>query len=179
MEYASKDIEFKLGKMARGAQIAKILLRVLAVLVIAIWAALAFIVGTHMTTVVTYNFTASSVAFSFVQWAAVALTLWVLSDIFGEVAHHRSPFSNETVRKLRVAGFIMIAALVANVLSPVWSVSAVNASGGYFSFTQESNVLVNFDLGTALAALVAIVMFGMSALFKYGAMLQSVSDDTV
>ena len=40
-------------------------------------------------------------------------------------------------------------------------------------------MVLNFDLGTALAALVAIVMFGMSSLFKYGAMLQSVSDDTV
>lgn len=179
MEYASKDIELKLSKMARGARIAKILLRTLALLVILIWAVLAFIVGTHMTTVVTYNVSATSVAFSFMQWVAVAVTLWVLSDIFGEVARRRSPFSDKTVRKLLIAGFIMIAAIAANVLSPAWSVSTVNASGGYFSFTQEGNVVLNFDLGTALAALVAVFMFGMSALFRYGAMLQSVSDDTV
>lgn len=179
MEYVSKDIELRLVRMNRGARAAKILLRVIAVLVVAAWALLAFIVLTRMATVATYNLSAANAAFSFLQWGAVSATLWTLSDIFGEVALGRSPFSRKTVLKLRVASSIMLAALIANLISPAWSITAVNASGSYFSFVQERNVLVNFDLGTVLAALVSVVMLGMSALFEYGAMLQTVSDDTV
>ena len=179
MEYAAKDIEQNLAKLSRGARAVKILLRVIAVAVIGIWAGLAALVSSSMLTVASYNFSLSNAVFSFMQWAAIAAVLWTLSDIFGEAACNRTPFSAASVRKLRIAAAITLLALAANVLSPAWSISAINASGGYFSFNQEPNVVFNLNLETALLALLATVLLGMSAIFKYGAMLQSVSDDTV
>lgn len=179
MSYEAKDVERGLVDLARSARVAKVILRIMSVGVLVIWAALAVVVNSSMNTVATYNLSTVSVAFSFLQWLAVAVTLWVLSDVFAEIARGRSPFSRKTARKLCVAAVIMAVAVVANIVGPVWSVTAINASGGYFSFSQEPNVVVNFDLETVLGALLAVVLLGMSAIFRYGAMLQRVSDDTV
>ena len=179
MGYEAKDVERGLIKLAGSARLVKIALRVLSAGVLLIWVALAIYVTLEMNAVASYNLSVANVMFSLLQWVAVAATLWGMSDIFAEIACMRSPFSHKTVLKLRIVAAIAALALVANVLSPAWSVAAINSSGGYFSFSQEPNVVLNLDLETALGALLTVTLFGMSAVFKYGAMLQCVSDDTV
>ena len=179
MGYEAKDVERGMAKLAGHAQIAKVVLRALSAGILLAWSALTAFACSNMHSVASYNLNAVSVIFSLAQWVAVAVALWTLSDVFSEIAHMQSPFSTKTIRKLRVAAAVMALATLANVMGPAWSVTAINASGGYFSFSQEPNVVVNFDLETALGALLAVVLLGMSAVFRYGAMLQSISDDTV
>ena len=103
--------------------------------------------------------------------------LYVIGSIFNSMRHGSSPFTIRTSRQIKIVSFLL---LVSFVLQAVVSVVPFDGySLGVMRIglaKQGDGVVANLSVSTLVASVIGFVL---SYVFKYGALLQQLSDDTV
>lgn len=106
--------------------------------------------------------------------AIFTLIILGLSDVM----KGHSPFTDKQVRRLVVAGFLFLAIALVELVFPLdmsW-----NLAGGSEAHIMLDASTISAGTNVNVAALLfAFASFCLSAIFKYGIILQKLSDDTV
>ncbi len=107
-----------------------------------------------------------------------SLMLWELSQLFGEVDAELFPFSEAQVFHLRrVALYALLLVLIELVFSAGFSLGVV-PEFGYSIIYNNGNTEPTINLNIGMLVFSAI-MYSLSVIFRYAALLQQLSDDTV
>lgn len=108
---------------------------------------------------------------------AVAILFVVLSQSFRDVAESRSPFTIKQARRILLMGVILLLNVVFEAISSVFvpiSAELGDVSAGFVSTPMTLNLHID-----VMSLLVAITCFCLSYLFRYGALLQWFTDETL
>ena len=103
--------------------------------------------------------------------------LYVIGSIFDSMRHGDTPFTMRISCQIKIVSFLLLAAFVLQTI-----VSMVPFDGYSLGVMkiglakQEDGVVANVSISTLIASLIGFVL---SYVFKYGALLQQLSDDTV
>lgn len=104
------------------------------------------------------------------------VTIVVLTKVFSDTARGETPFAMIQVKRLRLIALMLIiyAALDIFTVSNTASLQFNGVDSGFISTNENSFLAVNF---TPIIA--AAVLFAFSFVFKYGVLLQELSDETL
>lgn len=106
----------------------------------------------------------------------VTILFKLITNVFRDVAKGSTPFTLMQVRRIRIAALIIaLDALVGTVFSPGF-IYAMQVGGINIGYTVIGQPSVPIDLGEILTA---ICLFCLSFVFKYGVLLQRLSDETL
>lgn len=110
-----------------------------------------------------------------VQSILLAGTLWLLRSVFSEIAQKR-PFSIVQANRFRNVGIITLCYVLVELIP--FNPGAIRFDLGDLSFAIQ---LARFQPPTINVGVVlcSVTCFAISFIFRYGQMLQNVSDDTV
>ncbi|MEC4176246.1 hypothetical protein VIN30_07270 [Adlercreutzia sp. R7] len=124
----------------------------------------------------------SNVASAFIYVAfhglLIVAFLYLMVRIFAEVGYGSPPFSEKQANRLRL---IAILALAFAILELVYTASmsySIIPEVGYSIGINDAYPADSINLNVGMLAFSAI-MYSLSALFRYAALLQQLSDDTV
>lgn len=106
----------------------------------------------------------------------LASVLLLSSGMFSDIAKGMSPFSDKQVRRLRVISALFLIAFFADALIPLGS--AAIGSGASLETRAVADEYLSFKVNPLILSC-SIFFFALSFVFKYGSLLQSLSDDTV
>ncbi len=110
------------------------------------------------------------------QGVSIAAMLIVFIKILSDVSKGESPFTMMQVKRLRmIAGLLLLYGFLDFAVS--LNTAAAQLSGldaGYISVSGNAIVFLNFS-----PLIAAAVVFAFSFVFKYGVLLQELSDDTL
>lgn len=126
------------------------------------------------------GFPATAVTFLYVAMHG-ALILWfllIMVNMFAEVGRSMPPFSERQANRLRL---ISILAVIFVILELVFTASMsynIIPEVGYSIGINDAYPADSINLNVGMLAFSAI-MYSLSALFRYAALLQQLSDDTV
>lgn len=101
----------------------------------------------------------------------------VVSGVFRDIARGDSPFTLKQANRLKILGFLLIADVIIALVSSVFPVALVQV--GIFTVGApevDSGVNVYLKMSSIIQAIIA---FAFAEIFKYGALLQQLSDDTI
>lgn len=108
--------------------------------------------------------------------AAVIIAFASILGVFSDVAKGESPFSMRQVKRLRLISCMLIVYAILDFLiswnNSLFQVGAIEV--GYVSTNGNSIIAFNFS-----PLIAAAVVFAFSFVFKYGVLLQELSDDTL
>ena len=106
----------------------------------------------------------------------IALLLVALIGVFSGVAKGESPFAMAQVKKLRIiAGLLLLYAIIDNVIAQNNSLIIFSGlNSGYVSPNSNQIIQINFA-----PFIVAGAVYAFSFVFKYGVLLQELSDETI
>lgn len=173
--------EMDLGKSAQRAKrvcgVIRYLFIVATVLYVLSWAVslvslLASMMGAGFETM------GASCAYTFLYGALVVVFLLTMVRIFSDVVQGRAPFSENQANRLRL---IAVLALLLVILELVFTTSMsynIIPEVGYSLGINDAYPADSINLNVGMLAFSAI-MYSLSALFRYAALLQQLSDDTV
>ena len=107
-----------------------------------------------------------------------AAFLAVLSKMFSRVAKGTTPFSMEQVKRLRILAVLLVIFFVVEIATSFVSMQLqqIGVDTGFFITGAEVNSFITVDFSSLLFS---AVFLALSFVFKYGVLLQSLSDDTV
>ncbi|MRX83540.1 hypothetical protein [Eggerthella guodeyinii] len=123
----------------------------------------------------------TSIAYHVLTAAVSCLILFVAIKVFDDIARGTSPFTEKQASRIRLIGILLVAGVVLDIPSLVIDPLMVQSSQVHLGIgpaqdspTGNPELRVNMPLvyGAALS-------FFLSYVFKYGALLQRLSDDTV
>ena len=109
--------------------------------------------------------------------AIACAILFALARSFKDIAEGGSPFTLAQSKRLFVIGCLMLGGVVAEALAfgnPAPAISVAEVHVGYDDLAAPDTIYLN---AAYLAG--ALISFCLSFVFKYGALLQQLSDDTV
>ena len=89
---------------------------------------------------------------------------WTLRGISMDMAHGESPFTLSHARRISIIGWLFVAAAIGDLLF----------SPGFLSMFE--NLALPIDIGAVLGA---VCCFSISAIWRYGALLQDQTEDLV
>ena len=110
----------------------------------------------------------------------LAIFMFIIAlRMFSDILAGESPFSMKQVKRLRLTGtlFLIYTALEA-LLSVSFAYDLFGGAGNLGIVTGE-NAVSPFIQVNVFTLIVAIVCFGFAVIFKYGVLLQQISDDTL
>lgn len=120
----------------------------------------------------------SSLAYTFFYGAVVILFLVTMVRIFSDVVGGLPPFSKAQADRLRlIAGLALVLVVLELVYTASMSYSIIPEMG-YSIGINDAYPADSINLNVGMLAFSAI-MYSLSALFRYAALLQQLSDDTV
>lgn len=110
--------------------------------------------------------------------AVPAFVFAVLMQVFGDISAGSSPFTTEQSKRLQLIGWLLLANVVFGAIASVTPLPYTQVGslefGLFVSSTNSSGISIDFS-----SLLWGAVCFCLSYVFKYGALLQQLSDDTV
>lgn len=106
----------------------------------------------------------------------LALAFLILSGMFADIAKGRSPFVPKQAKRLRFVALCLFVLFLLDVVIPEGT--SVIRSGQYADLhvSDADETMIGFN---PLILSCSIFFFALSFVFKYGSLLQSLSDDTV
>lgn len=116
------------------------------------------------------------IALHVVYGVVIVVLFACILGVFSDVAKGESPFSMRQVKRLRLISYMLVAYTVFDFVIS-WNSSLLQVGGvdvGYVSTNGNSIIAINFAPLVAAA-----VVFAFSFVFKYGVLLQELSDDTL
>jgi len=103
--------------------------------------------------------------------------LYVIGSICDSIRHGSSPFTMHTSRQIKVVSFLLLASFVLQAVVSVIPFDGYSLGVMRIGLAkQEDGVVADLSISTLLASVIGFVL---SYVFKYGALLQRLSDDTV
>ncbi|WP_172136173.1 DUF2975 domain-containing protein [Adlercreutzia sp. ZJ473] len=177
-EVKARDVEGYLAAISRGSAVAVVILRAIVVLVLAlnVLPFLLLFLNTFLPCVeiVSKEGTVVDALLVVAQAFCFVLPLWILSNVCQEVSRGISPFSMAQVKRMRiVVGMIVTFAVIDFFLEPcsvLFNCNGIMLGGYVHAYVYKVNMA---------AVVAALALFLLSFVFKYGVMLQSVSDDVI
>lgn len=106
------------------------------------------------------------------------LILWHLSQIFNEVVKGNPPFSEAQADRLRTIAIIAMSYVVLDLLISIGFVFEPMPELGFAVVANDGNIEPTINLNIGMLVFSAI-MYSLSAIFRYAALLQQLSDETV
>jgi len=110
----------------------------------------------------------------------LVITLFVVTlKIFSDIKAGETPFSLKQVKRLRIVGTAFLAfALLDLLISSVYFFGP-EIIGQYSGVILNSGIDSSFIHVNLAAVIAALACYGLSVIFKYGILLQELSDDTL
>ena len=109
----------------------------------------------------------------------VCILLIVTLRVFSDIVAGETPFTMKQVRRLRIAGTVLIAFSLIDTLISASFYFITDIAGQYSGVIASSGIdssFIHIDLTSIIAALAC---YGLALIFKYGILLQELSDDTL
>lgn len=106
----------------------------------------------------------------------LAMVFLLLSGMFADIARGTSPFSTKQVRRLRAISALFLVAFFMDAIAPLGA--SVIGSGASLETRAVADEYLSFKVNPLILSC-SIFFFALSFVFKYGSLLQSLSDDTV
>ena len=103
--------------------------------------------------------------------------LYVVGTIFGSIRHGGTPFTIPIARQIKIVSLLLLASFFLDFL--VSAIPLDDYSLGIVRIgiaKQGDGVIANLSVSTLVASMIGFVL---SYVFKYGALLQQLSDDTI
>jgi len=105
--------------------------------------------------------------------------LIVALRIFSDIVAGESPFILKQVKRFNWVGILFLFYTALEALLSVSFSYSLFGEGDFYGIVGGSNVATSFIKVNALTFIAAIVCFGLAVIFKYGVLLQQISDDTL
>lgn len=103
--------------------------------------------------------------------------LYVIGSICNSIRHGSSPFTIHTSRQIKVVSFLLLASFVLQAVVSVIPFDDYSLGVMRIGLAKQGDgVVADLSVSTLVASVVGFVL---SYVFKYGALLQQLSDDTV
>lgn len=123
-------------------------------------------------------YTLMGACYAFVYGGLGVLLLWKLVQVLKEVADDGAPFSVEQADRLKTVAGIALALVVLELAFTVGFNYEIAPEVGY-GFVANGGVdapTINLNIGMLVFS---AIMYSLSAIFRYAALLQQLSDETV
>lgn len=119
-----------------------------------------------------------NMALHIARGAIVVILYLIMIRVLEDTVHGESPFTMKQAKRLRKAALaLIIYAVLGIVLGYCSALMQMNGfSSGYISSTASGNVIMTIDFAPFIAA---AAVFAFSYVFKYGVLLQELSDETL
>lgn len=110
--------------------------------------------------------------------AVILRLLFVAYRSFSDVVNGESPFTMKQICRLRNASLLLFALVAIDAFLSTGFIYSIDAGGiglaalGNFG-TDQNQIRIN-----AMAVFFAIILYGIAALFRYGVLLQRLTDET-
>lgn len=121
---------------------------------------------------------AGTVIYAVTFGAFVILTLWNLTKLFGEVDKGGAPFSETQADRLQAIAVIALAIAILDALISVGFILEPMPELGFGMVANDGITEPTINIKFGMLAFSAI-MYSLSAIFRYAALLQQLSDETV
>ncbi len=105
-----------------------------------------------------------------------AIIIFVISRIFKEISEHRSPFTTTQARRFNIIGILLIIDTVLEAISSISYPLLADSLSLSIGFTQPGGTEDLYINGPFIIG--AVICFCLSYIFRYGALLQQLSDET-
>ncbi len=103
--------------------------------------------------------------------------LYVIGSICDSIRHGGSPFTMHTSRQIKVVSFLLLASFVLQAVVSVIPFDGYSLGVMRIGLAKQGDgVVADLSISTLVASVIGFVL---SYVFKYGALLQQLSDDTV
>lgn len=121
---------------------------------------------------------AGPVLYSVAYGAFVVLILWNLAKLFNEVDKGEPPFSESQADRLQSIAIIALAIVVLDFLISIGFIFEPAPEIGFGMVANDGIAEPTINLNIGMLVFSAI-MYSLSAIFRYAALLQQLSDETV
>lgn len=121
---------------------------------------------------------AGAVLYSVAYGAFVVLVLWNLTRLFNEVDKGEPPFSEAQADRLQSIAIIALAIVILDFLISVGFIFEPAPEIGFGMVANDGIAEPTINLNIGMLVFSAI-MYSLSAIFRYAALLQQLSDETV
>lgn len=103
--------------------------------------------------------------------------LYVIGSICNSIRHGSSPFTMHTSRQIKVVSFLLLASFVLQAVVSVIPFDGYSLGVMRIGLAKQGGgVVADLSISTLVASVIGFIL---SYVFKYGALLQQLSDDTV
>lgn len=107
-----------------------------------------------------------------------AFVFYSIARLFDDMSKGNSPFTSTQARRLQIIGFLLLFGVIFDNLLPI--IPLPHAEMGDLSMGIVSSASTNSGMKIDLSSMLwSMVFFVFSYIFRYGASLQQLSDDTV
>ena len=112
-------------------------------------------------------------------YAISLCTLFVLNSIFKNISENNSPFNEKHARRIRYIGWLLLANAAIETIASLNAVPVLYVGNAILAYEPSGGTAPLDVYIDAESVVLALVCFCLSLIFKYGALLQTLSDDTV
>ena len=103
--------------------------------------------------------------------------LYVIGSICNSIRHGSSPFTMHTSRQIKVVSFLLLASFALQAVVSVIPFDGYSLGVMRIGLAKQGDgVVADLSISTLVASVIGFIL---SYVFKYGALLQQLSDDTV
>lgn len=103
--------------------------------------------------------------------------LYVIGSICNSIRHGSSPFTMHASRQIKVVSFLLLASFVLQAVVSVIPFDGYSLGVMRIGLAKQGDgVVADLSISTLVASVIGFIL---SYVFKYGALLQQLSDDTV
>lgn len=120
----------------------------------------------------------TSVLYTVIGGSFAVLILWNFSQLFGDVVKDEPPFSGIQADRLKAIAVVALAYFFLDLLFSAGFIYEPNPDLGFGMILNNGIAEPTLNLNVGMLAFSAI-MYSLSAIFRYAALLQQLSDDTV
>ncbi len=175
MEVTSEDVSVQFAKLKSVSRIAACCFAALTALAAIFAVAALVVIAFTATSAHTDGESALSYIPACVQMVILPVILGVCTSLFKCIGQGVSPFNSKQARNMRIIGWLFVVYALCDNIANNASISSVIA-GTPVSVDHQDTPF--FGVNIFMLA-IGVVFFCFSAIFKYGSLLQEVSDDTI
>lgn len=174
--FSKNDLEDSLEKAQKVCRMIRVMFRVATLVFIVTWGAVIAMAAMGQSTFDITGFV--STVYMLVYGMCILFILLKLTQLFTNVVENRSPFSEDQADCLRSIALIGVALVVFELAYTAGFNYVAIPEFGFGMVTNDgiAESTVNLNIGMLIFS---AIMYSLSAIFRYAALLQQLSDGTV
>lgn len=173
-ETTSMDIERYLSRVAKASAVARVAVLAFAAAFVVVDVLL--VVGSARDVLGGASAGSLESLSAAVECLLYAVVLVVISLVLGDVAKGRTPFTARQVSRLRFLALVLLAFVVFDAVRSAGVLASAEWGDIYAGVSNDVRTFIHINM---FALFMAVLCGCLSFVFKYGILLQEVSDDTV